>query len=48
MTGRCGSTPAALTRLDSAGVMMLVNRLRAMGVVWSNVSLHHFNPPSSP
>jgi phospholipid/cholesterol/gamma-HCH transport system permease protein len=35
---------AALTRLDSAGVMMLVNRLRAMGVVWSNVSLHHFEP----
>jgi phospholipid/cholesterol/gamma-HCH transport system permease protein len=35
---------AGLTRLDSAGVMMLVNRLRAMGVVWSNVSLHHFDP----
>jgi ABC-type transporter Mla MlaB component len=35
---------SALTRLDSAGVMMLVNRLRAMGVVWSNVSLHHFEP----
>jgi len=35
---------AGLTRLDSAGVMMLVNRLRALGVVWSNVSLHHFNP----
>ena len=35
---------SGLTRLDSAGVMMLVNRLRAMGVVWSNVSLHHFEP----
>ena len=35
---------AGLTRLDSAGVMMLVNALRALGVVWSNVSLHHFNP----
>jgi phospholipid/cholesterol/gamma-HCH transport system permease protein len=35
---------AALDRLDGAGVMMLVNRLRAMGVVWSNVSLHHFDP----
>ncbi len=33
-----------LTRLDSAGVMLVVNRLRALGVVWSNVSLHHFQP----
>jgi phospholipid/cholesterol/gamma-HCH transport system permease protein len=29
----------ALTGLDSAGVMLLVNRLRAAGVVWSNVEL---------
>ena len=33
-----------LARLDSAGVMMVVNRLRALGVVWSNVELHHFEP----
>ena len=35
---------AGLTRLDSAGVMLLVNRLRAQGVVWSAVRLEHFNP----
>ncbi len=35
---------AGLTRLDSAGVMLLVNRLRAQGVVWSDVLLKHFNP----
>ncbi len=34
---------AGLTRLDSAGVMILVNRLRAQGVVWSNIRLEHFN-----
>lgn len=34
---------AGLSRLDSAGVMILVNRLRALGVVWSNVRLEHFN-----
>ncbi len=35
---------SGLQRLDSAGVMMVVNRLRALGVVWPNVSLHHFEP----
>ena len=35
---------AGLTRLDSAGVTLAVNRLRALGVVWSNVSLHNFEP----
>jgi phospholipid/cholesterol/gamma-HCH transport system permease protein len=35
---------SGLTRLDSAGVTMVVNRLRALGVVWSNVSLQHFKP----
>jgi len=33
---------SGLSRLDSAGVMLLVNRLRAQGVVWSNVSLVGF------
>ena len=33
-----------LIRLDSAGVMMVVNRLRVLGVVWPKVSLHHFEP----
>ena len=32
----------ALTGLDSAGVMLVVNRLRAQGVVWSNVDLVNF------
>ena len=32
-----------LTDLDSAGVMLVVNRLRAQGVVWSNVDLVDFN-----
>lgn len=32
-----------LTDLDSAGVMLVVNRLRAQGVVWSNVDLTDFN-----
>lgn len=35
---------SGLSRLDSAGVMLLVNRLRALGVVWSNVTLAHFEP----
>lgn len=35
---------AGLTRLDSAGVTLAVNRLRALGVVWSNVSLRNFAP----
>jgi phospholipid/cholesterol/gamma-HCH transport system permease protein len=35
---------SGLTRLDSAGVTLAVNRLRAMGVVWSNVSLRNFKP----
>lgn len=34
---------SALTDLDSAGVMLVVNRLRAQGVVWSNVDLVDFN-----
>lgn len=32
-----------LTQLDSAGVMLVVNRLRAQGVVWSNVDLVDFD-----
>ncbi len=32
-----------LTGLDSAGVMLVVNRLRAQGVVWSNIDLVDFN-----
>jgi phospholipid/cholesterol/gamma-HCH transport system permease protein len=32
-----------LIDLDSAGVMLVVNRLRAQGVVWSNVELRDFN-----
>ncbi len=35
---------ADLGRLDSAGVMLMVNRLRALGVVWSNVTLVGFDP----
>ena len=35
---------AQVTRLDSAGVTLAVNRLRALGLVWSNVSLHNFAP----
>lgn len=35
---------SGLERLDSAGVMLVVNRLRVLGVVWPNVSLHHFQP----
>lgn len=35
---------AGITRLDSAGVTLAVNRLRALGLVWSNVSLHNFEP----
>jgi len=34
---------SGLTDLDSAGVMLVVNRLRAQGVVWSNVDLADFN-----
>lgn len=34
----------AVTGLDSAGVMLLVNRLRAAGVVWSNVDLAIADP----
>jgi len=34
---------ADLTGLDSAGVMLVVNRLRAQGVVWSNVDLVDFD-----
>jgi phospholipid/cholesterol/gamma-HCH transport system permease protein len=32
-----------LADLDSAGVMLVVNRLRAQGVVWSNIDLVDFN-----
>lgn len=32
-----------LTDLDSAGVMLVVNRLRAQGVVWSNIVLVDFS-----
>lgn len=32
-----------LSDLDSAGVMLVVNRLRAQGVVWSNIDLADFN-----
>lgn len=35
---------SGLTRLDSAGVTLAVNRLRAMGVVWSNIRLRNFEP----
>ena len=35
---------ANLERLDSAGVMLVVRRLRALGVVWSHVDLRHFEP----
>lgn len=35
---------AAVERLDGTGVMILVNRLRAMGVVWPEVVLEHFAP----
>ena len=34
---------SGLTGLDSAGVMLVVNRLRAQGVVWSNVDLVDFD-----
>ena len=32
-----------LSEMDSAGVMLVVNRLRAQGVSWPNVELSHFN-----
>ncbi len=32
-----------LSDLDSTGVMLVVNRLRAQGVVWSNIDLTDFN-----
>ena len=34
---------SGLTDLDSAGVMLVVNRLRAQGVVWSNLELVAFD-----
>lgn len=36
-----------LDDMDSAGVMLVVNRLRAQGVVWSNVDLINFNEHQS-
>ena len=33
-----------LADMDSAGIMLVVNRLRAQGVVWANVELVDFNP----
>lgn len=35
---------SGVTGLDSAGVMLLVNRLRATGVVWTNVDLSQVAP----
>jgi phospholipid/cholesterol/gamma-HCH transport system permease protein len=35
---------SALADMDSAGIMLVINRLRAQGVVWAHVELIDFNP----